>query len=71
MPGNDKEIWFPAKKYGYGWGFPITWQGWAIFVAYVVMLLGGGYVAETNEMMFSAAFVLYFVAITVALICIC
>jgi len=20
--------WFPAKRYGWGWGLPITWEGW-------------------------------------------
>jgi hypothetical protein len=71
MTGNEKEIWFPAIKYGFGWSFPITWQGWAIFVAYLVMLLGGGYVAKTNATSFNAAFVLYSIAITVVFICIC
>ena len=28
---EDKEIWFPAKKYGNGWGLPITWQRWIAF----------------------------------------
>lgn len=23
-------IWFPAKRYGWGWGPPIRWQGWAV-----------------------------------------
>ncbi len=32
-----KEIWFPAKKYGYGWGFPIAWQGWAVMLAYILL----------------------------------
>jgi len=26
---SDKnDIWFPAKKFGYGWGMPKKWQGW-------------------------------------------
>lgn len=38
---DDKEIWFPAKKYGWGWGMPRVWQGWmvmAVWVATVVLL---------------------------------
>lgn len=27
--------WFAAKTYGWGWGLPLTWQGWMVFVAYV------------------------------------
>ena len=41
MSDSDKEIWFPAKRYGWGWGFPVTWQGWAVFVAYICVILGG------------------------------
>ncbi len=25
MEKNDKKFWFPAMKYGVGWGFPVTW----------------------------------------------
>ncbi len=31
-------VWFPAKKYGYGWGRPVVWQGW---VAFIGCLLAG------------------------------
>lgn len=27
--------WFPAKKYGWGWGIPCAWQGWAVLAAYL------------------------------------
>jgi hypothetical protein len=30
--------WFPAKTYGWGWGLPITWQGWVVFLAYLLSL---------------------------------
>ncbi len=26
MPLNEKKIWFPAKKHGWGWGQPTCWQ---------------------------------------------
>jgi hypothetical protein len=35
---ESKDIWFPAKKYGYGWGVPLKWQGWAALLG----LLGLG-----------------------------
>ncbi len=31
----DDKPWFRAKRYGYGAGMPITWQGWALLVAYI------------------------------------
>ena len=33
-----KDIWFPAKKFGYGWGLPVKKQGWITFLG----LLGLG-----------------------------
>ncbi len=31
--------WFPAKRYGWGWGPPRVWQGWAVLAAYTAALL--------------------------------
>jgi hypothetical protein len=42
MEKNDKKFWFPAMKYGVGWGFPVTWQGWAVLLAYIALLFLGG-----------------------------
>lgn len=36
-----KRYWFPAKEYGYGWGLPVTWQGWLVIVAYLVLIAAG------------------------------
>ena len=27
--------WFPVKRYGWGWGPPATWEGWAVLAAFV------------------------------------
>lgn len=26
--------WFPAKRYGWGWGPPGTWQGWCVLAGF-------------------------------------
>lgn len=31
--------WFKRRRYGWGW-YPVTWQGWASVVIYVVIVLG-------------------------------
>lgn len=31
--------WFKAKKYGWGWGLPITWQGWIVFIVYFTFII--------------------------------
>ena len=39
MARDDKKYWFTAKKYGYGWGLPTTWQGWAVLLIYTLFLI--------------------------------
>lgn len=38
MPLPDKSYWFPAKRYGWGWGPPVVWQGWAVLLGYVACI---------------------------------
>jgi hypothetical protein len=36
---NEGPEWFAPKRYGYGAGLPISWQGWAltlVFLAYAL-----------------------------------
>ena len=42
MQNNESKIWFPAKKYGWGWGLPCAWQGWVAMAIWLVLLLAGG-----------------------------
>ena len=36
---DDDRPWFAPKRYGYGSGFPIAWQGWAALLLYVAAIL--------------------------------
>jgi hypothetical protein len=38
---NRSPYWFPAKRYGLGWGFPSTWQGKIVLSLFFVFLLVG------------------------------
>jgi hypothetical protein len=31
--------WFPAKTFGWGWGLPVTWQGWLVLLSYLALVL--------------------------------
>jgi len=33
--------WFKAKRYGWGWGPPVSWHGWVVLLAYVLLLALG------------------------------
>jgi hypothetical protein len=30
--------WFRAKRYGWGWGLPLTWEGWVVLAAFVALI---------------------------------
>lgn len=36
---NDNPEWFSAKRYGYGSGWPITWQGWALSLGFIAIVV--------------------------------
>lgn len=35
---TERKPWFSAKSHGYGAGWPIAWQGWALLAAYLAVL---------------------------------
>jgi hypothetical protein len=37
---QDRSYWFAAKRYGWGWGLPLTWQGWVVYALWIAVLLG-------------------------------
>ena len=38
-PKPAPKYWFPAKRYGTGWGLPCAWQGWVVLLVYVAVAL--------------------------------
>lgn len=38
MASDDDGAWFAPKRFGYGAGLPIAWQGWALLVSYLVLV---------------------------------
>jgi hypothetical protein len=34
---SEDPEWFAPKRYGYGVGLPISWQGWAILAAFLAL----------------------------------
>ena len=41
--------WFPAKRIGWGWGFPATWEGWVVLVVFVALLIGGAWIFRPDQ----------------------
>ena len=62
---KNPKYWFPAKRYGWGWGTPTTWQGWAVFLVYAALVLGG--IPFIQAQAGDIAYFLYLVILTIAL----
>ena len=45
---NDKSYWFPAKRYGWGWGPPTTWQGWVVMLLWAAAVFEGLFLLRHN-----------------------
>jgi hypothetical protein len=61
--------WFRAKRYGWGWGLPVAWQGWLILAVFLALLLAG---AGAILLQFGGGiFVAYALALTAGLLGMC
>jgi hypothetical protein len=61
----DPQYWFPAKRYGWGWGLPIKWQGWAILVAFIGLIAAGAFLFPPRKVL--AAYLAYVAVLCIAL----
>lgn len=44
MNEPQRKPWFSAKKYGWGWGLPCTWQGWLVMALWLATIIIGSIV---------------------------
>ena len=66
MPG-DRRYWFPAKRYGWGWGLPTAWQGWLVMVVFAALVLAGAvFILPARGHGFFVAYCLLLCAVLVA-----
>lgn len=62
MSAEIKKPWFPVKRFGYGVGLPIAWEGWLVLLSYVVAMI-------VSANLFSAfAFVISAILLTTAVL---
>ena len=47
---NEKRrYWFPAQRYGWGWGLPSTWQGWVTVIIYMGSVMVGAFIFAREQ----------------------
>jgi len=50
MTEEQQKFWFPAKRYGWGWGPANTWQGAIVQIGYIVLVIfGASYLLRRHE----------------------
>jgi hypothetical protein len=64
-----KRYWFHAKRYGYGWGLPATWEGWVVFVGYLAAVFGGLALFPPDQSM--GSYLVYLTVLTLLLMLVC
>jgi hypothetical protein len=63
------KYWFPAKRYGWGWGLPITWQGWLVFISFLGLVVAGAFLFPPATSL--AEYLVYVVVLSAALVGVC
>ena len=68
MP-NEPKYWFPAKRYGWGWGPPSSWEGWVVLAVYFGLLGVDALLFRPDRELH--LFLAYVTFVTVLLIAVC
>ena len=66
---NPPKFWFPAKKYGWGWGMPRTWQGMLVLLTFSILLVAGTLLFDAESSL--VVFLCYVGILSGALLAIC
>lgn len=64
----DDGAWFAAKRYGYGAGMPLRWQGWALLGGYFAALAVAGALHRHGEQALRGTGLALFVIATTVLV---
>lgn len=68
MPSRPP-YWFPAKRYGWGWGLPVAWQGWVVLGVFALLVVAGAFWLLPRYG--AAVFVAYDVVLCLVLVVVC
>lgn len=64
---SAKVLLFPAKRYGWGWGPPVTWQGWTTLIIWVIAFSAGvSFVRPNRHPVLYGLFIVAMVALILA-----
>ncbi len=73
---KQPQYWFAAKRYGWGWGRALTWQGWLVYLGFLATIVAyacwamhqrssGQFTSGDNDFMIGGLFIVLAVSIPV------
>jgi hypothetical protein len=65
----ERKYWFPAKRYGWGWGIPSTWQGWLVLAGFVGLVVLDSFLFPPRTHL--GSYLIYIAVLSVLLIAVC
>lgn len=68
MAASEDNAWFMPKLFGYGAGWPIRWQGWALLLGYLLIVGASGRLLDLGTLVGGATAFAIIVPATLALI---
>lgn len=66
---REGKYWFPAKRYGWGWGLPRTWQGWLVLIAFGALIAVGAWLFPPGAML--SSYLAYVLILSALLVGVC
>ncbi|HLH93061.1 MAG TPA: hypothetical protein VKX28_31950 [Xanthobacteraceae bacterium] len=66
---DGHRYWFRAKRYGWGWGLPVAWQGWLVFAIFLALVVVDPFVFPPRT--HTAGYIIYLVILSAALFGVC
>lgn len=66
---DGRRYWFRAKRYGWGWGLPLVWQGWVVMALFFALLAAGAVVLLPSHG--PVMFVGYTILLSALLVAVC
>ena len=70
MSTPEDDAWFGPKRYGFGAGWPIAWQGWALLAGYLALALATTLLLEWDAETGLIAMLVLLLPATIALVAI-
>ena len=66
MDATPNRYWFRAKRYGWGWGLPLTWEGWTVTIVWLALFVAGAILTVQVNWWLYVTFLLVMLAAIIA-----